>query len=88
MGPSSVAESSGNERVSPKIVELSLTNGENWLELEYPGAVYHAIAQRHQGQMIFADDGHRRLWLATSEIEPSQGRVVIKMKKSLAEQSV
>src|SRR5437867_7944536 len=35
------------------------------LRIEYAGAVYHVMARGNQGQRIFADDGDRRVWLAT-----------------------
>ena len=33
------------------------------LRLEYPGAVYHVMARGNQGQPIFRDDRHRRVFL-------------------------
>ena len=33
--------------------------------MEYAGAVYHVMARGNHGQKLYADDGDRRLWLAT-----------------------
>ena len=35
------------------------------IRLEYAGAVYHIMARGNQGQKICADDGDRKMWLAT-----------------------
>lgn len=35
------------------------------IRIEYAGAVYHVLARGNQGQRICADDGDRKLWLAT-----------------------
>jgi len=35
------------------------------LRIEFSGAVYHVMARGNQGQRIYADDGDRKLWLAT-----------------------
>ena len=35
------------------------------LRIEFAGAVYHVMARGNQGQRICADDGDRKMWLAT-----------------------
>ena len=35
------------------------------LRIEYAGALYHVMARGNQGQMIYADEGDRKMWLAT-----------------------
>jgi hypothetical protein len=35
------------------------------VRIEYAGAVYHVMARGNQGQKICADDGDRKMWLAT-----------------------
>jgi hypothetical protein len=35
------------------------------LRIEYAGALYHVMARGNQGRMIYADEGDRKMWLAT-----------------------
>ena len=35
------------------------------IRVEYAGAVYHVMARGNQGQKLCADDGDRKMWLAT-----------------------
>ncbi|HWY78111.1 MAG TPA: transposase, partial [Verrucomicrobiae bacterium] len=35
------------------------------LRIEYAGAIYHVMGRGNQGRRIYADDGDRRMWLAT-----------------------
>jgi len=35
------------------------------LRIQYPGAVYHVMARGSHGQVIFADDADRKLFLET-----------------------
>jgi len=35
------------------------------IRIEYDGAAYHVMARGNQGQVIFADDLDRKVWLET-----------------------
>jgi hypothetical protein len=35
------------------------------LRIQYAGALYHVMARGNQGRTIYADEGDRKMWLAT-----------------------
>ena len=35
------------------------------LRIEYAGVLYHVMARGNQGRTIYADEGDRKMWLAT-----------------------
>ena len=64
----------GSERVGPAIDNWDLTFERIAVEIgmmarplriEYAGVLYHVMARGNQGRTIYADEGDRKMWLAT-----------------------